>query len=116
MSAQHSPGHSMPTPIHTPGPWHYLHPVGSDTFIVQAWDRQFTAGLIRVAYVPNKVYTNQHGWPEHNERHANARLIVAAPGMLSALIDCREALRRAGATGELAVVEAAIAKATGSAS
>ncbi len=40
-----------------------------------------------------------------------ATLMAAAPKLLAALIDCREALRRAGATGELKVVDAAIAKA-----
>jgi hypothetical protein len=42
-----------------------------------------------------------------------ALLIAAAPMLLEALQDCREALRRAGADGELAVVDAAIAAATG---
>lgn len=46
-------------------------------------------------------------------KEADARLIAAAPELLDALKDCREALRRAGAAGELAVVDAAIAKATG---
>ena len=44
----------------------------------------------------------------------NARLIAAAPELLEALIDCRRALELANFTGELAVVDAAIAKATGS--
>lgn len=44
---------------------------------------------------------------------ADARLIAAAPELLAALHDCREALRRAGADGELRVVDAAIAKAEG---
>jgi len=44
---------------------------------------------------------------------ANARLIAAAPDMLEALIDCRRALELANFTGELAVVDAAIARATG---
>lgn len=48
-------------------------------------------------------------------REANARLIAAAPDLLEALIDCRLALDLAHANGELAVVDAAIAKATGSA-
>lgn len=45
--------------------------------------------------------------------NANARLIAAAPAMLKALQDCREALRRTGHDGELAIANAAIAKATG---
>lgn len=43
----------------------------------------------------------------------DARLIAAAPELLEALIDCRRALELANFTGELAVVDAAIAKATG---
>lgn len=46
------------------------------------------------------------------QSEADARLIAAAPELLEALQDCREALLRAGAEGELKVVEAAIAKAT----
>lgn len=46
------------------------------------------------------------------ENEANARLIAAAPDLLEALIDCRRALEIANFTGELAVVDAAIAKAT----
>lgn len=44
---------------------------------------------------------------------ARRRLTEAAPDLLEALIDCRRALELADATGELAVVDAAIAKATG---
>jgi len=46
---------------------------------------------------------------------ADARLIAASPEMLEALIDCRRALELANFTGELIVVDAAIAKATGAA-
>lgn len=46
-------------------------------------------------------------------QQANARLIAAAPDLLAALVDCQEALRRAGASGELEIVKAAIKKATG---
>lgn len=41
------------------------------------------------------------------------RLILAAEDMYEALLDCREALERAGAYGELRVVDRAIAKARG---
>ena len=43
----------------------------------------------------------------------NAVLVSSAPDLLEALQDCRRALLNAGATGELAVVDAAIKKATG---
>lgn len=53
---------------------------------------------------------------ENNARAvADEVLRAAAPELLAALIDCREALRRCNAAGELAVVDAAIAKATGGA-
>lgn len=44
---------------------------------------------------------------------ADANLLVAAPVMLAALIDVRRALEIANFTGELAVVDAAIALAKG---
>jgi hypothetical protein len=47
------------------------------------------------------------------EMEINARLIAAAPEMLEALKDCRRALELANFTGELAIVDAAIAKAEG---
>lgn len=45
----------------------------------------------------------------------DARLIAAAPDLLEALIDCRRALEISNFTQELAVVNAAIARATGEA-
>lgn len=50
---------------------------------------------------------------DQSQRMADARLIVSAPDLLEALKDCRRALELANAVGELAVVDAAIAKATG---
>ena len=70
---------------HTPGPWQYIAPIGSDDFSVHAFDRAHTCKMIRVAHVPNTIYNGMHGWPEHCERHANARLICAAPDLLDAL-------------------------------
>lgn len=108
----------MADAIHTPGPWEYLAPVGSNDFVVSAWDRDFRKGVIRIAYVPNKIYTHMHGWPEHNQRHANARLICAAPELLAALIAVLPSAlvmineNHAG----MKLARAAIAKATGSAS
>jgi hypothetical protein len=96
---------------HTPGPWIFEnrdgdHPLNDQCgwgcdglwavnggFILGAgpgWDGEYVA--------PND---------------SDARLIAAAPDLLEALRDCREALRLAGANGELRVVDAAIAKATG---
>ena len=76
---------------HTPGPWHVSNGV------------QIRSAKHQIC----KVWMMRNG-----EDNANARLIAAAPDMLAALKDCREALRRSGAAGELAVVDAAIAKAT----
>lgn len=47
------------------------------------------------------------------EMEANANLFAAAPDLLEALIDVRRALELANFTGELAVVDAAIARAKG---
>lgn len=110
--------------IHTTGPWEYLHTVGSSDFTVMAWDKRYTASLIKVAYVPNTIYSGEHGWPEHNERHANARLIAAAPELLekaeAALAACE---RMTDQYGDVACgvdfralgnsLRSAIAKATG---
>ena len=82
----------------TPGPW-------------EAVDRL----TVRSAYVMGD--RNKAGWevaklPE-SALNGDSALIAAAPELLAALHDCREALRRAGANGELRVVDAAIAKAEG---
>jgi hypothetical protein len=85
---------------HTPGPWRYWtqrrEPEDTCTFRSIRGDEVLRAVTVTLT-------------------EADARLIAAAPEMLEALHDCREALRRAGADGELAVVDAAIAKATGDA-
>lgn len=53
-------------------------------------------------------------WGEiHCDLNDNAYLIAAAPELLEALIDCRRVLEIANFTQELAVVNAAIAKAKG---
>lgn len=88
---------------HTPGPWaivdgHYpcMKEISGPSFkiniVMSATDLDFNDFL---------------------KRSADARLIAAAPELLEALLDCREALRRTGHDGELAIVNAAIAKATG---
>lgn len=88
---------------HTPGPW--LVTYGHKTRLVRG---------IHSA-TRNVVNFNGLAAPASNESQANARLIAAAPQLLEALIDCRRALELANFAGELAVVDAAIAKATGSA-
>lgn len=84
---------------HTPGPWS----IKDDA--VNAIEPDVMAGEFYIA----QCFGHSH----HDEALANARLIAAAPELLEALQDCREALRRAGAEGELKVVDAAIAKALG---
>lgn len=51
--------------------------------------------------------------PQDEKGEANARLIAAAPELLDALLGCRRSLELANFTQELALVNAAIAKATG---
>ena len=90
---------------HTPGPWTTT-PSGEASFIPLRAHHCEKLGFC-IGFVNYDINDGQGSIPE-----ANARLISAAPDMLAALKDCREALRRAGAAGELAVVDAAIAKAT----
>ena len=82
---------------YTPGAW-----------VEPAYDKE---GGIADICTCKPTALDPHRDPE--EQYANAHLIASAPELLEALIDCREALRRAGATGELKVVDAAIAKARG---
>lgn len=53
-------------------------------------------------------------WGEFPSKKATENVVVAAPDLLDALVDCRRALEIANFTQELQVVDAAIAKATGS--
>ena len=89
---------------HTPGPWE----IEEDDFYGSSYIRQ-KAGTRNVSgfVVECRICENVHN-------DDDARLIAAAPELLEALIDCRRALELANFTGELAVVDAAIAKATGS--
>lgn len=66
----------------------------------------------KIANVLTPIYDGVHE-REAEETRANARLIAVAPTILEALLDCRRALEIANFTQELAVVDAAIAKATG---
>ena len=81
---------------HTPGPWVIEWADGSYQIEAASTDEPGTIHL-----VAGLVSLN------------DTRLIAAAPELLEALKDCRRALEVSGYTGELAVVDAAIAKATG---
>lgn len=86
---------------HTPGPWVHATDIGQ---------------VGSVEYADGTVIAQAQQLPGDfggKQRNANARLIAAAPDMLEALIDCRRALEIANFTQELAVVDAAIAKARG---
>lgn len=87
---------------HTPGPWAFIDPDGLAVRHPQVYSD--TGAICNVTWL---------GDGRIDELRANARLIAAAPELLEALLDCREALRRTGHDGELAIVNAAIAKATG---
>lgn len=100
----------------TPGPWEVAEENGD--YFVQV------ASQPSACHPMFDRYRIIHGWvggdgtdspnPELGTPIANARLIAAAPELLEALIDCRRVLELlAGATRELAVVDAVIAKATG---
>lgn len=88
---------------HTPGPWRYWPCKVDSSLTPPMYDYvQFASPIGHVFRVPIQFLSE-----------ADARLIAAAPELLEALKDCRRALELAIATGELAVVDAAIAKATG---
>ena len=88
---------------HTPGPWI----VGNGKNIACTIYDKYGQ---RIANSFDGVMVTQRS---DAQCEANARLIAAAPDMLEALQDCRRALEIANFTQELAVVDAAIAKATG---
>ena len=92
---------------HTPGPWE-----------LKEWNSDYGAtgdfsiypGTQKGCRMPIACVQQ----PFNGKRtKANARLIAAAPDLLEALIDCRRALEIANYTQELAIVDAAIAKAQG---
>lgn len=95
---------------HTPGPWEASIQRSKDGRDL-GWIVEHVNGRIGWASLAY-AHANKEADEADPAREANARLIAAAPELLEALMDCREALRRAGATGELAVVDAAIEKAT----
>lgn len=95
------------TARHTPGPWSIGDENNACCDVLLGTEHNLTCSMDRrdnntCAEVISRA-----------EMLANAHLIAAAPDMLEALKDSREALRRAGTAGELMVVNAAIAKATG---
>lgn len=83
---------------HTPGPWK----TNGDPYVSTGDGKHSIA------------FTDCRGISDA-EAKANARLIAAAPDLLEALKDCRRALEVSGHTGELAIVDAAIAKVEGGA-
>ena len=91
-SNRQSEGGSMSK--HTEGPWNVSN---HNSDYIEDSDRKLVACV----------------WGSSQELEANARLIAAAPELLEALIDCRRTLEIANFTQELAVVNAAIAKAKG---
>lgn len=91
----------------TPGPWVVQDGDRFSMEMVITSQRRIEESMASICEM-DVDYDGEHG----EEQHANARLIAAAPELLAALQDCREALLRAGADGELKVVDAAIAKAT----
>ena len=98
----------MSTAQHTPGPW----------FIDNTAKRFAEPGHVAISAANHRVLAQVVVRMDDEDEDsggllANARLIAAAPAMLAALKDCRRALELAGASGELAVVDAAISKATG---
>jgi len=88
---------------HTPGPW--THEGQGDITGVENDTENGCVGPVDVCSVYLRTVDGRH--------QANARLIAAAPTMLDALIECVGSLEMANFTEELAVVNAAIAKATG---
>lgn len=120
---------------HTPGPWQALNRSGAGLQIMapvvsvmrqQAdpyadrmpaaspiFDLQDGKGLQYIMAYEIWTRFTPEWWDQMQQ--ANARLIAAAPELLAALVDCRRALEVANFTQELAVVDAAIAKATGGA-
>jgi hypothetical protein len=90
----------------TPGPWSWSEPSGAGIEV-----RGPYKGETRLLFSDIWRQFPEPAWDE--EMRANARLIAAAPSMFEALIDCRRALELANAKGELAVVDAAIARALG---
>lgn len=104
MTPTHPTQASVGEVRHTPGPWHAAQYPRS-----HAWHVTRTPGNAR-GDICNVLAGL--GAQLDEQVAANARLIAAAPDMLAALFDCRRALEIANFTQELAVVDAAIARAT----
>ncbi len=97
---------------HTPGPWALAQYAKGFCLPIPVKEHK-TIAVFSVGPSHGDIAYMQHGLWGDDQALANARLIAAAPAMLEALIDCQEALRRANAYGELKVINAAIARATG---
>jgi len=83
---------------HTPGPW--LHRGKSDSIHRPSETHPY-----------GELIFQFHD--ENGPSDADLALILAAPELLEALLDCRRALEIANFTQELAVLNAVVAKATG---
>lgn len=109
---------------HTPGPWTFKHTPGAGLGIFadvsKALGERYSkdSPLYHVSNDYCGLCISYELWTQFPREEwdsmqaANGRLMAAAPDMLAALIDVRRALEIANFTGELAVVDASIAKAT----
>lgn len=99
---------------HTAGPWTTAANYSART-MVRAGDEN-TGQIICTAFVTHAAKTREGNLRRIRENEANARLIAAAPDLLSALTAAlieMEALCGAASLGEIAQAKKAIAKATG---
>lgn len=98
---------------HTPGPWfaekHLNHATKKHVISIQTRKKFDDMSEDDDPTIAGIHSTDKVDWH-------NANLIAAAPTMYEALIDVRRALELANFTGELAVVDAAIAQAKGESS
>lgn len=96
---------------HTPGPWHVFRQ-GTKHFVSQAADEDFR---FAIATVYEAGFHPDGPLAARTEAAANARLIAAAPELLTVLARLEEACTDEGVPGMgglLAEARAAIAKAT----
>lgn len=90
---------------HTPGPW-IIDVYNPNDIVSDVYD-------VEICAIQPVDIGGRKMWDYGEITKANASLIAAAPDLLEAIIDCRRALELANFTGELAIVDSAIAKARG---